>query len=235
MSDLVNREEPFLTTAPWFKLSKRNKPFLNDKINIYAHLGKHKTFVKGDYIFKVGDIPDGVHYIDSGTVELNIFSDNGSEKILLVAEEYYFLGDEILFHGQPVQYNAIAKTQVRTYMFDKHVFINILKNDFDIAYDIMYDMAVRVRVLANQLQDALFLSIFDRVVKNLYFCSTLQENQNFKISQNQLAAMIGVHRVSIANVISELKHRNIIETKYGKIIVKDIVNLKKLFFIGEQF
>lgn len=227
MSDL-NHDEPLLTTAPWFKISKIYTPFLNEKIKLYAHLGNEMNFAKGDHVLNVGDIPAGVFYIASGSLDLNIISCNGSEKILVVAEKHYFLGVEILFHGQPAQYNAIAKTDIKIYFFEKNTFFQIMQQDFDIAYDIMYDMAVRVRVLANQLEDTLFHTTFQRVVKILYFCSVLQENQNFKMSQNELAALIGIHRVSLASVIAELKHNNIIETKYGKIVVKDIHGLKEL-------
>jgi DNA-binding transcriptional regulator YhcF (GntR family) len=58
----------------------------------------------------------------------------------------------------------------------------------------------------------------------------MENNDNFAISHKNLATIVGAHRVSITNVIAELKEAGIVETQYGKIIIKDKIALKELVF-----
>ncbi|WP_088225267.1 Crp/Fnr family transcriptional regulator [Desulfosporosinus sp. FKB] len=223
-----NSEESIITTSPLFKLSKIKESSLSKKIGQYEKFAILETFAKGKSIIHLGEIPTGVYYIKSGTVNITIRSRNGLEKVLLLADRHYFLGAEILFHGQPAQYSAIVKNQVETYWFERNTFFDIIKNDFDIAKDVMYDMALRARILAREIEDILYFSTFEKVIKLLFYCSTLQAQSPFKISQHDLSALLGVHRNSLGNVIAELKQRGIVDTEYGNILIKDSVTLKEL-------
>lgn len=63
-----------------------------------------------------------------------------------------------------------------------------------------------------------------------FYWIVLPFTQNFLRSHNDLATIIGAHRVSITNVISELKKQGILETKYNRIIIKNKNALKKIVF-----
>ena len=74
-----------------------------------------------------------------------------------------------MFHNQPALYNAYAVTDVKALIFPKNTMLKILHDDFMISYFIMYSMALRVRVLANQIGDVLFRSTMEKVVRVLYY------------------------------------------------------------------
>lgn len=231
MYKVSNKEEDaFITTSPWLKLSGADRPNLRKKMDSYTNLAIEKTFSKGSCLINAGDVLGGVYYLKDGTVQVSLVGKNGLEKILTLSSEDYFLGEEILFHHQPALYSAFALTDVRVYLFPKHTFLNILRNDFEVAHCIMYGMAIRVRVLANQIEDLLFRSTFEKVVRTLFYYSVMENNDNFAISHKNLATIVGAHRVSITNVIAELKEAGIVETQYGKIIIKDKIALKELVF-----
>lgn len=230
MTISINNEEAFISTSPWLTLNKTDKYSLNKKLSGYINLAIKKKYAKGSYLFNAGEILEGVYFLKEGIVQGSIIDKNGTEKILTFNDESCFLGEEILFHHQPVLYNACALTDVEAYIFENHVFLNILKEDFELSYYVMYSMAIRVRVLANQIEDLLFRSTLEKVARILYYYSTIEENGNFAISHRNLATIVGAHRVSITNVIAKLKENGIVETQYGKIIIKDKKALQEMVF-----
>lgn len=189
-----------------------------------------KRYKKGSYLIYAGDIPDGLFFVKEGIVEGCVVDENGTEKILTISYRNSFLGEEVLFHHQPVIYYAKAVTDVVAYFFDQNIMLNILKEDFELTQSIMYSMAIRVRVLANQIDQLMFRSTYEKVIRTLYYYSSMNETNNFAISHRILASIVGAHRVSITNVIGVLKEKGIVDTKYGKIIIKDQQALKEMAF-----
>lgn len=230
MSLAENNEKAFITTSPWLSLSNVDKMSLQSKMLGYTKLAKKKKYNKGSYLFNAGDMLEEVYFLKEGIVQGSIIDINGTEKILTFSDEFCFLGEEVLFHHQPVLYNAYAVTDIEAYIFAGDVLINILKENFDLSYYLMCSMAIRVRVLANQIEDILFRSTLEKVVRILYYYSSMEEKNNFTIAHRNLAAIVGAHRVTITNVIAELKEQGIVETEYGKIIIKDKNALKEMVF-----
>lgn len=58
--------------------------------------------------------------------------------------------------------------------------------------------------------------------------SSMSKVQSFKISQHELATILGIHRVSLSDVISDLRQKGIVATQYGEIIIKNPEALQKL-------
>lgn len=226
-------DDTFFTTSPWFKLSKNCKHYnnyLKDKINEYIKLGIKKTYNKDSQSLIAGDIPQGVFYIERGVVQTTVVGRNGTEKILSISGKGCFIGEEILFHNQPALYNAFAITDVEVYMFERNAFLKILEKDFIMSYEIMYSMAIRVRVLANQIEDLLFRSTLEKVCRVLYYYAEMSHKASIPISHQNIATLIGVHRVSVSNVLAELKEEGIVSSEYGKIIIKNKEALKEIIF-----
>lgn len=226
---LANSEEvAFLTTSPWFKLSKQGQDHLFAKLDSYTHLGAERNYKKGSKLLTVGDVPPGLFYIKKGLVQTMVLGKNGTEKILTISQKNCFIGEEILFHNQPALYTATAITDVKAYVFEKNTFLRILKDDFDISYFIMYEMSIRVRVLANQIEDLLYRSTFEKVCRVLCYYAEMEEGKIVPVSHQNLATIVGTHRVSITNVLDQLKEKGIISCEYGKICIEDKQGLKKM-------
>lgn len=223
----VESEKALMSTSPWL-YSKGTEG--SEKILKYEHFAIKKKYKKGSYLIYVGDIPEGLYFVKEGVVEGCVVDQNGTEKILTISYKNTFLGEEVLFHHQPVIYYAKAVTDVVAYYFDQNTILNILKEDFEITQSIMYSMAIRVRALANQIDQLMFYSTYEKVLRTLYYYSSMKDTNDFAISHRVLASIVGAHRVSITNVIGTLKELGIVDTQYGKIIIKDEEKLKEMVF-----
>lgn len=227
MSLSLESEKALISTSPWL-YTKESKS--SERILKYEKWAIKKRYKKGSYLIYAGDIPDGLFFVKEGIVEGCVVDENGTEMILTISYRNSFLGEEVLFHHQPVIYYAKAVTDVVAYFFDQNIMLNILKEDFELTQSIMYSMAIRVRVLANQIDQLMFRSTYEKVIRTLYCYSSMNETNNFAISHRILASIVGAHRVSITNVIGVLKEKGIVDTKYGKIIIKDQQALKEMAF-----
>ncbi|MCF8021096.1 MAG: Crp/Fnr family transcriptional regulator [Clostridiales bacterium] len=224
-----------MSTSPWINFNLlTNKESSDNTWEEYLHLSQKKSYTKSTNLTEVGDKLNTLFYIQKGIVQYIQIGKDGSQKCVVVVGPGCILGEEALFHNQPILYYAKALTRLEVYVFPKEVIKELIKTDYQISYFIINSLALKSRVLAAQLDDFTSRNTLEKLCRILY-CFTSYDKQDdtnfeYKLSHQELALLVGAHRVSITNTLKKLRKDNIINYYNNNLIVKDRSKLREIGF-----
>ena len=178
---------------------------------------------------------NGFYYVISGLVRLSILSENGEEKILL------YIGDGCLFNENPAIVNLGASIftcmePTKTIMFSKSIMTEqFIQNHPDLILNLFESSKKKIGAMATMLFHAKVNNTFSNTCKTL--CSMLEHQQKNnmvvpRLSQQELASLLGVHRTSLHQVLKRLQDEGIIG-KYRRSELQ-IIDKERLYRYAAQ-
>jgi len=193
-------------------------------------LGRRVELSKNQTLFGKGNISEGLYFNQKGILRLNSVDSEGREAILLYVTENNLLGDAAMFNGMPVYAFFTAIEDCVLYFFDKNTVIkDILPNHPNLTQNLMEYLAFKVGVLLHHHCEILDSDVRGKVCRLLFdICkySGLKSRFDPKISLQEMATALGLHRATFSKVINDLKKESIITTATKKEI--QILNLEAL-------
>ncbi|WMJ80405.1 Crp/Fnr family transcriptional regulator [Clostridium sp. MB40-C1] len=196
------------------------------KYETLFHSKEHEIqyYKKGEYLCGINDSMDTIFYIVSGTAKLSILHQSGHEK-------------NFSFHGagtiQPLYYPVnfslehsvllLAISDMEVLAFKKEDFSKIVKENPE-----MYETLLEgfVRMVDLLMYDTANLLFNDGLVKtcNFLYSYLVTGGCNdgiIRLSQNDLASMIGMNRTNTAKYLKALREKKIIKTDRNCITIID--------------
>lgn len=232
----MGEHDALLTTSPWVKSQFLKSENMSEKdLALVQRVGEKKNYSKGAIITGMGSRGEHMYYVLKGTIRTSLLSVDGVEKPVVYVTPGCFLGEEAFFHRQPTIYSALAIEDVEVIEIDRK-FLQDIINSPGLAHILLNSLSFKSRILASQIEDLAFRSTVEKVSRILYCILAetpggKEKHESIQISQQELAAIAGAHRVSITNAISQLKKDEIIKTaKDGSIIVIDWGKLREKGF-----
>lgn len=231
----MNDREALLSTSPWVKAQSLKPTDLSDEdIALLQKIGIKRIFAKGSVVLPMGSRGEYMYFVQKGIVRYSLLSSDGTEKPVTYVNPGCFLGEEPFFHNQPTLYNAVAIEDVEALAISRKNLTDIISRP-GLAHILLNSLSFKSRILATQIEDLAFRNTLEKVCRILY--CVLAENPDEKkhltigFTQQELASIVGAHRVSITNAISKLKKEGILKTnKDGSIVVCDWDKLKEKGF-----
>ena len=196
------------------------------------HLGMERRFPKG------ASLPDGLasgclYFIAQGEVRMELLSNHGTGKICWYIDAGSILGEAPLFHKMPGLLHTVCVRPCVMYAFTREVFLGEICRQYpDLMEDMFRSLAVKVRVLLNQVSTLALDELPARICK--YFRLHMERNADGiftrpLLSQSELANLLGVHRVTCTRVLLDLKKRGVIgEFKRDCVRIFDEAELERL-------
>jgi CRP-like cAMP-binding protein len=191
--------------------------------NSILHLGIRRTFQKGCPIFDLGEPINGIYFLKEGLVEIPLFTQKGPEKVLFYIGPNCIFGEVSCFvTGFSREAYARARSDCVVYFFSLEQLEGV------IAHQYPHLLIELIKVTANKiwnnvimLPDSLAGNDFLRVCKMLMnltdYCEvSIAENQKRvvfqpKLTQGDLAKLMGIHRMTVTKAMARLKEMGIID------------------------
>lgn len=185
-----------------------------------AQHAQRSWFRRGQVIFQRDDAGTSLHIVEQGHVYIVLPSPQGEEMIVAVLGPGEFFGDLSLLDGAPRCASAVAAEPVSTFMVQREHFLLWLESRPSAARAMMTALARRLRATDEMLGDAAFLDIDRRLAKKLLqLCRRRSQGEvlSARVTQDELAAMLGLTRECINKHLGQLKDRGLIEVGRGSI------------------
>lgn len=189
------------------------------------HLGTRHVFEKNDTIIPSGQHVDQLYYIQEGQVRLSRVTPNGDEKIIWYVDAGTVFGETPFFDGLPAHSMHTSVGRSVIYTFSRQcIYGKIATNHPQIWENLLATLASKVRTLSNQICELSLTDLKSQVCKFLFhakhkgFETCCQRGLviiHARTSQQELASILGVHRVSVSKVLKQLKEEGVV-TKYCK-------------------
>lgn len=210
----------------------------DQEVHDLMSVAKKRTFRSGEVIFHRDDPGQVLYIIKEGKVKICLISPDGQEISLVVFGRGEYFGDLALLDGLPRSADAIALEKVECYTLQRSDFHNAIMKNPRIAIQIMEVLCERLRKTDQQVEDLIVLDVYGRVAKKLLELAEThgakQEDGriliNVRLTQQELAAMVGASRESVNKVLGYFTDKGDITTDKHKITIHRIADLKRRIY-----
>ncbi|GAC1460084.1 MAG: hypothetical protein PVSMB4_19130 [Ktedonobacterales bacterium] len=204
-----------------------------ESLHALAAVAHRRVFHTGDIIFHRGDPGQVLYVIRDGKVKICLTSPDGQEVALAVLGAGECFGELALLDGQPRSAAAVAIEPVEAYTLMRSDFIAAVNRHPRIAIQVMNVLSHRLRQTDEMIEDLLFRDIYGRVAKKLLELSETHGVRTpegirieLRLTQAELAAMVGASRESVNKVMGYLTQKQYIITDKHRTTVTRLAELR---------
>jgi len=201
-----------------------------DDLQDLAASARRRLYTRGQTIFHRDDPGDSLHIIVNGEVRIMLPSPEGEEMTLARLGPGDFFGDLCLFDGGPRSATVVAVQATETTVVERRRFMQWLQTHPGAAIAILAAVAGRLRA-ADELVGALaFLDVHSRLARKLLDLAgaAAQGSQvELRLSQDELASMVGVTRESVNKHLRFFKKRGAIDVYRRRIVLRSLDYLRR--------
>jgi CRP/FNR family transcriptional regulator/CRP/FNR family cyclic AMP-dependent transcriptional regulator len=195
-------------------------------------LGK-RTFGKGMIIFHKGSPGETLYIIESGKVRIFILSESGQEISINIYGPGDVFGELALLNGLPRSAGAVVVEKTVTYTLHRDDFLGLLETCPRMAKSIIEVLSLRVRYTTEYAESLAFLDVCGRVAAKLleladrYGVQTAGIEIELRLTQAELASLVGATRESVNKVLGAFRDQGLIEVQGQRITILDRPGLKR--------
>jgi len=194
-----------------------------------------KHFKPGEEMFAKGDTGSALYGVLSGRVCIYTVSSVGEEIFLNILDPGEIFGEIALLDGGPRTASARAMTAVDLLQIQREHLLPFLRANPELSVSMLSVLCGRIRMNVEFIEDAIFLHLPARLAKRL---QTLGEQHgkpdprgiriDLKLSQQDLAHMVGATRERVNRELSLLREDGVIAMDEGMIVICKPDRLKEL-------
>lgn len=184
------------------------------------------SYVKNRTIFVRGEEGDRLYAILKGRVKISIFSEEGREIVLAVMREGDFFGEIAFLDGSYRTADATVVEDSEILSISRGDFFPLLDSHPDIYMKIIRVLCERLRQTNETIEDSIFLTISARCAKTLMKLAASYGQPfgealriSIKISQQELANIIGTSREVVNRHLRQLQNDDVIHVEKGHIVI----------------
>lgn len=182
----------------------------DQKLREVAALVRQKEYEAKTILFSLGDTLGGIYIIRQGSVKLQRDDPDGHERIINILQEGDFYGVGSLFSDRKSQETAITLEKTGICFIGESDLRGLLSRDPQIALKIIqYYSARHVRDM-KMLEILSTSDVLKRVARFLLWQSQTDFQNRLTLSQEEMAAMLGIAPETLNRKLAILKKEGII-------------------------
>lgn len=202
-----------------------------DQSELSQHLSLH-TYQKNQKLFSQGNIADGAFCVKTGKIKMVVTGNEGKESIVRIVGAGDVIGHRALLCNDGYHASAIALEDTIVAFFNKEYFFSAIDKHGSVALNLLAQLSCLVGKAETKNATLIHKNVRERLAG---FLLTLKEaygiqesnriSLDIKLKREEMAAIVGTTRETLARLLSEFKNENIILQEEGVIF---IINEKKL-------
>lgn len=195
---------------------------------------RSRTIDNGAVVYRAGDPGDGLHAVLEGEVRLIGHSETGRRLVYLILRPGDWFGEMSILDGKPRLHDAVAFGPSRVLHVDS------ARIDAIAVAHPGFDRALGALTCEHQRAALAFVehTLTASTEARLAFVLTEMAGRHgrpagtgveidLRLSQEDLAALVGVSRQSLAALLGRLRRDRVIETRYARLVVLDVEALQQ--------
>lgn len=143
----LNEEVEALRRIPFFAAVDPSK------IKLLAFASEQQSFPAGAILFSEGDPGDAAYLILDGEAAVMASSPYGPVKVATISRNA-FLGEIAVLCNVPRTATVVALAPIKALKIDKDVFLQLMRDVPQIAFEMMRELALRLDDTTDRLRDA---------------------------------------------------------------------------------
>ncbi len=192
----------------------------------FEEAGTIVKYQTGEYIFARGDNADAVYVIKSGRALVSITTESGREFSFEVLKKGHIFGDGSFVKHYKREVDISAVTDMEIIVCKTEGLLPVLAEH----PDLMLLMFQHITVVTNDLSHQIVRMLqYDSTQKVADFILNCTENTiSMPYTHSDIASSLGMNRVTVSNVMKDLRNKGLINYSYGIVTAKDREGLSRL-------
>jgi len=214
-----------MQTNDWFR---ERSAALQDAL--LAH-GRERRLGVGEHLFDRGSPAGGFYCVLSGSISVQTVAQEDEMPMLLVLEPCHWFGELTLIDGLPRSHDAVADTASLVWCVPQGPLEAWLEDHPRHWREIAQLASGKLRIAFQIFDTEIRSPMTERVARRLRLAAlgwgwrNNEPRDTLRLSQEQLARMLGTSRSSVNKSLRELERLGAVALHYGAIEVKDMVLL----------
>jgi CRP/FNR family transcriptional regulator len=189
-----------------------------DAIRRYVH---EKRAGRGELLLSEGDKADVLFFVSEGVVKVFKTSADGKEQILRIIRPGESFNDVPVLDGGTSLVSAAALGPVVLYAIKKSDLESVMRERPQVAFNVIRVLSQRVTELISLVEDLSFRHVTGRVAKMLLEYAGDKDGDRPRLTQQEMAAMIGTAREMVGRSLKSLEGDGAIRMERNRIIITD--------------
>tara|TARA_R110000850_G_scaffold31076_1_gene85733 strand:- start:884 stop:1549 length:666 start_codon:yes stop_codon:yes gene_type:complete len=191
--------------------------------------GQARSFDRGQIIQQRGDPAREFWYVESGSVQIGRYGMDGRLTLFALIGAGDTFG-ELAFMGEfPRTVDAIAGSDCRLIRIGDQELHSLMASDPAVTRLLLKTMALTVQHAFNLIESSRSLSVPQRLAQALLqLCGDQEDGARIMATQQDLADLVGVSRVSLGKALTGLQAPGFIEPGYGFVTIRDGAALRAM-------
>ena len=171
-----------------------------------------------EVLYLPGDAGDRIYLLKRGIVKIAALTDDGKEIILALLRQGEVFGEEAVIEDAPRDHMAEAYEDALLCVVTRQDFLGILRAHPEMAFKITKLVGFRLKTLRNRVEGLLFKGAPARLAQTLLDLARDHGVKDadgvllpLRLSQQDLANLIGVTRESVNLALSDFRSRGLVE------------------------
>ncbi|WP_434457118.1 Crp/Fnr family transcriptional regulator [Stutzerimonas urumqiensis] len=200
---------------------------------VLLEIGELRSLAAGDVLFRRGDKPCGLYAVLKGAVRIGAVNRQGREAMLLRIEPPFWFGEIAVFDGQPRTHDATADVATQLLHLPHAALLARIDAQPRLWHALGLLMSQKLRMTFGALEEISLLPSSARLARRLAIIAagygeTEGVRHRIRLSQEQLAQMLGLSRQTTNQLLKELEAQGTIRLAYGQIDILDLATLRRL-------
>ena len=191
--------------------------------------GQARKFSKGQIIQQRGDVAKEFWYVESGSVQIGRYGIDGRLTLFALIGTGETFG-ELAFMGEFRRaVDAIAGSDCTLIRIGDSELQSLMDSDPAVTRMLLKTMALTVQEAFDLIESSRSLSVPQRLAQALLqLCGDREDGAKVTATQQDLADLVGVSRVSLGKALSRLQAAGMIDPGYGSVTIKDRTALRDM-------
>lgn len=195
-----------------------------DDLKVIEELAVERSIPRGTVVLTEGDIGDSLYAIAKGRVKVFIGDEDGREIILKILGPGDFFGEMSLIDKQPRSASVATLENTTLRILSQNAFQECLTRAPAIASTVMTALAKRLRDADRKISNLALMDVYGRVANTLLELAIQSDGKLIvgeKLSQQDIANMVGASREMVNRILKDLTERGYISVESKQITIHD--------------
>lgn len=172
-------------------------------LQLIAASGGERNLVRGDVLFKEGDVADSLYIVVRGRLAIAIANPiDHRETVVSLMEPGDLFGEMAMLDDGPRSAMARALETSTVLAIPYAAVLDVFREQPALLWGVTRLLAQRLRVMDETLADSVFLDVTGRTAKRLLELSEGADEFTLPVTQEELAGMVGASRERVNKAIA---------------------------------
>jgi CRP-like cAMP-binding protein len=192
-----------------------------------------KKVSRGEILIFEGDSADTLFFVVEGVVKVFKTSTEGKEQIFQIIRPGESFNDVPVFTGESNLASAEAMSNVIICAIKKNEMEKIIREYPKVATNVIRILSERVAQLVSLVEDLSFRNVTGRVAKVLLEYAGAESDAKPRLTQQEMAAMIGTAREMVGRSLKTLEEEGTIRMEHNRVVITNQETLMALAGISK--